>query len=63
MFLVEVALGDIDPKRLSVCQRDAANGLYMQATSGYIQWLVPKFDKVRAEMSVALEVPVNYRHE
>ena len=32
MFLVEVAPGDIDPKRLSACQRDAAAGLYAQAT-------------------------------
>ena len=53
MFLVEVAPGDIDPKRLSACQRDAAAGLYAQATAGYIQWLAPRLDQVRAEMSAA----------
>ena len=53
MFLVEVAPGDIDPKRLSACQRDAASGLYAQVTAGYIQWLAPRLDQVRAEMNSA----------
>src|ERR1700674_1465847 len=53
MFLVEVAPGDIDPRRLSACQRDAASGLYAQATAGYIQWLAPRLDQVRAEMNSA----------
>src|SRR6202030_1908952 len=34
MLLVEVMPGDIDPKRLSACQRNAADGLYAQATAG-----------------------------
>jgi hypothetical protein len=53
MLLVEVAPRDIDPERLSACQRDAASGLYAQATAGYIQWLGPRLDQVRAEMSAA----------
>ncbi|MGD0291472.1 MAG: hypothetical protein ABSC63_17715, partial [Candidatus Binataceae bacterium] len=53
MFLVEVAPDDIDPRRLSACQRDAASGLYAQATAGYIQWLGPRLDQVRAEMNSA----------
>jgi hypothetical protein len=53
MFLVEVAPGDIDPQRLSACQRDAASGLYSEATAAYIAWLAPKLDQVRAEMSAA----------
>ena len=53
MFLVEVAPGDIDPKRLSESQRDAAADLYAQATAGYIQWLAPRLDQVRAEMNSA----------
>src|ERR1700681_2845641 len=53
MFLVAVAPGDIDPKRLSACQRDAAAGLYARATAGYIQWLAPRLDQVRAQMSAA----------
>jgi hypothetical protein len=53
MFLAEVAPGDIDPKRLSVCQRNADSGLYAQATAGYIQWLAPRLDQMRAEMNWA----------
>src|SRR6202790_2793974 len=53
MLLVEVAPGDIDPKRLSACQRDADSGLYAQATAGYIQWLAPRLDQVRAQMNSA----------
>ncbi len=53
MFLVDVAPGDIDPKRLSACQRDAASGVYAQATAGYIAWLAPRLDEVRADMKVA----------
>ena len=53
MLLVEVAPGDIGPQRLSACQRDAAGGLYAQAMAGYIQWLAPRLDDVRAEMSAA----------
>jgi hypothetical protein len=50
MLLIEVTPGDIDPKRLSACQRDAAGGRYAQAMAGYIQWLAPRLDQVRAEM-------------
>src|SRR6202163_951149 len=53
MFLVEVAPDEIDPKRLSVCQRDAASGLYAQATAGYIQWLAHRLNEVRAAMNSA----------
>jgi hypothetical protein len=53
MLLVEVTPGDIDPKPLSACQRNAAGGLYAQAMAGYIEWLAPRLDQVRAEMSAA----------
>ena len=53
MFLVEVAPGDIDPQRLSACQRDAASGLYAQATASYIAWLAPRLDEARVGMSAA----------
>src|SRR5258705_12838677 len=53
MLLVEVTPGDIGPKRLSACQRDAAGGRYAQAIAGYIQWLGPRRDQGRSEMSAA----------
>ena len=60
MLLVEVTTGDIDPKRLSVCQHDAAGGRYAQAMAGYIQWLAPRLDQVRTEMSA---VHARYREQ
>ena len=53
MLLVEVTPRDIGRKRLSACQRDAAGGLCAQAMAGYIQWLAPRLDQVRAEMRAA----------
>jgi hypothetical protein len=53
MLLVEVAPGDIDPQRLTACQRDAASGLYAEAMAGYIARLAPKLDQVRAEIKAA----------
>ena len=53
MLLVEVAPGDIDPQRLSASQRDAASGLFAQATAGYITWLAPRLDQVCAQMNAA----------
>jgi hypothetical protein len=38
---------------MSGCQRNAAAGLYAQATAGYIEWLVPRLDQVRVEMRAA----------
>src|SRR6266446_6051658 len=58
VFLVEVAPGDIDPARLSARQRDAACGLYAQATAGYIAWLAPRLDEVRADIK---DAHVRYR--
>jgi hypothetical protein len=51
--MVEVTPGDIDPQRLSACQRDAASGLYAQATAVFMRWLAPRLDQVRAEMGAA----------
>src|SRR6202043_1964832 len=53
MLLVGVPPGDIDSKRVSACQRDAASGLYAQATAGYIRWLAPRLDQLSAEMNSA----------
>lgn len=51
MLLVKIGHGDIDPHRLSACQRDATSGLYAHATAAFIRWLAPKLDQVRAEIS------------
>jgi hypothetical protein len=49
MFVVEVPAGAIDAAKLTVCQRDATNGLYAQAAACFIRWLAPRLDDVREE--------------
>jgi hypothetical protein len=43
MLILEVALGDINADLLLACQKDAADGLYAQALSGFISWLAPQY--------------------
>ena len=47
ILVIEVAPGDLDWERLSQCQRDAAAGLYAQATVAFIHWLAPRYEQVR----------------
>ena len=47
ILVIEVAPGDLDWERLTQCQRDAADGLYAQATGAFIQWLAPRYEQVR----------------
>jgi len=49
MFVVEVPAGAIDAAKLTVCQQNAAAGLYAQATACFVRWLAPRLDDVRAE--------------
>lgn len=37
-------------KKLSEAQRDARQGLYAQATAGYIEWLAPYIEAVQAQL-------------
>jgi hypothetical protein len=47
MLILELGQNDMDWKRLTDCQENAANGLYAQTLAGYIQWLVPRFEELR----------------
>lgn len=38
LFVIEVEPGHVDWSRLTSAQRDAANGLYAQSTSGFVKW-------------------------
>lgn len=50
MLVIEVSKGDIQEDRLTACQEDAAAGLYAQAMAGYLSWLAPRYEEVRAGM-------------
>jgi hypothetical protein len=55
LFILELAKGAIAASNLTLCQRDAADGLYTAAMGSYIQWLAPRYDAAYAalERSVA----------
>lgn len=39
LIIDEVSPGDIDPHKLTQCQRDARDGVYARACAGFIRWL------------------------
>jgi hypothetical protein len=50
LFIIEVGPGNVKVARLTLCQRDAADGLYAAALAGFLQWLAPRLDEVRQEL-------------
>jgi hypothetical protein len=48
MFVVEVGRSDVNPGRLTECQRDAAAGTYASAAAAYVRWIAGRFDEVSA---------------
>ena len=56
--------GDIEARRLSACQADAANGLYAQAMAAFVRWLAGHLPAVRTEFeNVRAAVRAEIRHE
>jgi hypothetical protein len=47
LLVLELAPGELDWARLTVCQGDAAAGLYAQALAGYLRWLAQRYPAVR----------------
>jgi hypothetical protein len=47
LFVVEVSPGDVDLSHLTDCQKDAADGLYAEALTGFICWLALRYSEVR----------------
>jgi len=43
--------GAVDLTKLSICQRDAASGLYAQAMAGFIRWLAPRYQDIRRDLN------------
>ncbi len=48
MLVLELAPGDLDWDGLTRCQRDAASGLYAQATAGFVLYLATRYEEVRS---------------
>ncbi len=56
LLVLEISPGDFGPlppdpnPTLSACQRDAAAGLYAAALAGFLCWLAPQYEAVRARL-------------
>ena len=50
LCVVDVQKGSVDLRRLSECQRHAADGLYAAAMAGFIGWLAPQYAEVQARL-------------
>ena len=51
ILVLEVETGAVNWERLSVCQQDAAAGLYAQALAAFVRWLAPRYDDDSAEVA------------
>jgi Domain of unknown function (DUF927) len=49
MVVIEMHRGDVDLEQLTLAQRAAADGFYVMAMAGFIRWLAPRLDEVRAD--------------
>jgi hypothetical protein len=50
MLVLELSPGDLDWKKLTQCQRDAAGGLHASAMSGFVRWLATSYEDLRASL-------------
>jgi hypothetical protein len=54
LLVVEVEDGEVDKRKLTPCQEDAAQGQYAAMMSGFLSWLAPRYDDVRLRMKKAV---------
>jgi hypothetical protein len=52
MLILELSPRDLDWKKLTQCQRDAAGGLHARAMSGFVRWLATRYEGVQASLKV-----------
>ena len=50
LLVFELAPGELRWEKLTSCQRDAANGLYAAAVSGYVRWLAARYNETTASL-------------
>jgi hypothetical protein len=50
VLIDELGPTDIDWYKLTLCQEDAANGLFAQAQAAYVRWLALRYEEVRRDL-------------
>lgn len=54
LAVAEIAAGDVNLDRLTTAQADGAAGMFAAATAGYVRWLAPRMDALRASIGADL---------
>jgi hypothetical protein len=55
MLVLELSPGAVNFTELTLCQRDAARGLYAQALSGFVRYIAARYDAVRESVQAETE--------
>jgi hypothetical protein len=57
LMILEVAEGEISKSLLTECQSDGTEGLYAESMGGFIRWIAPRYEELRAQLRTsALEL-------
>jgi hypothetical protein len=48
LLILEIAKGEVQPGKLSACQRDAHAGLYAEAMGAFVRWIAGGYDQIQA---------------
>jgi hypothetical protein len=54
LLVLEFTHGDVNAARLTLCQQDAAEGLYAEALAGFLCWLAPRYEDIRDGLPAAV---------
>jgi len=54
-LMIEVGPEDIDPAKLTACQKDAAAGLYAACLAAFVEWLAPRYEETRSQLPAQVE--------
>jgi hypothetical protein len=50
LLILELSKGDVDPKRLTQCQREAEDGRYTEAMGAFLCWIAGRYEELRANL-------------
>jgi len=50
ILAIEIAKGDVDIKKLTGCQADAAAGKYARTMSAYVSWLASQYNEIKKQI-------------
>jgi hypothetical protein len=55
VWVLEFSPGDVDLKKLTACQADAAAGAYAETMAAFLQWLAPKYSSITRKLPKRVE--------